>query len=193
MVNTGSLDGNEQITQVVLSDRLADLSDGRVEAWLVVLNLGGRDQDAAVEIGEHPLGACLGTIDSHNAEVLGTGLLDAGMKRSGRLGDGQKTTRAACLGLDIGSHPNTSWERDVESPNHHKVVRMARREELFLSEKPHTRGHCSILPQGGQWAEETRMRQVSVETRPEDDVARDSYCARVSVRERRRKSKRGVA
>jgi hypothetical protein len=37
------------------------------------------------------------------------------------------------------------------------------------------------------------MRQVSEETRPEDDVARDSHCARVSVRERRRKSNRNVA
>ena len=95
MVNTGSLDGDEHIAQVVLSDRLADPSDGRVEAWFVMLNLGGRDQDAAVEIGEHPLGACLGTIDSHDAEMLRPGLLNARMKRSGRLGDGQETTRSA--------------------------------------------------------------------------------------------------
>src|SRR6266566_5403575 len=110
MVNAGSFDGDKHIAQVVLSDRLADLGDGRVEAWLVMLNLGGRDEDAAVEIGEHPLRAYLGTIDSYDAEVLGTGLLDTRMKRSGRLGDGQETPRPARLGLDLGSQADTSWK-----------------------------------------------------------------------------------
>ena len=79
---------------------LADLGDHRVEARLVVFDHGGGDEDAAVEVGEHPLGAGLGTIDGHDAEVLGADLLDPGMERSGRLGDGQITTRAACSGLD---------------------------------------------------------------------------------------------
>ena len=46
---------------------------------------GGRDEDVAVEVGEHPLGAGLGTVEADDAEVLGSDLLDARVKDAGRL------------------------------------------------------------------------------------------------------------
>ena len=50
---------------------------------------GGRDEDVAVEVGEHQLGARLGTVDADDAEVLGTDVLDAWVEHAARLGDGR--------------------------------------------------------------------------------------------------------
>src|SRR5262245_47579345 len=90
-----------------------------------------RDQDAAVEIGEHPLGAGLGTIDSHDAEVLRCGLLDPGMQGAGRFGNRGETKRTAAAAAERSSHTNTSgWKR--ESSQTRRLVRMAGREEFSL-------------------------------------------------------------
>ena len=140
VVDARPLDGDDHVAQAVTSDRLADLGDHGVEAMPVVFDHGGWDEDAAVEVGEHPLGASLGTIDGHDAEVLGSDLLDPRMERPGRLGDGEIAPRSTCPRLEFGSHANTSWERDGESPIYRKVVRMAQREEEFLSTKPHSSG-----------------------------------------------------
>ncbi len=57
----------------------ADLLDGSGQFDAVVSDLGGRDQNIAVEVGKHPFGACLGTIDTDDAEVLRTDFLDPSM------------------------------------------------------------------------------------------------------------------
>ena len=77
-----------------VGEGLADLGDGGVEVGAVVGDRGGRDEDAAVEVGEQELGACLGAVDADDAEVFGTDLLDARMKDAARLADGgRRTTR----------------------------------------------------------------------------------------------------
>ena len=53
---------------------------GALEAGLIMLDDGGRDEDPAVEVGEHDLGPGLGTVDAEDAEVLGSDGLDPGMK-----------------------------------------------------------------------------------------------------------------
>ena len=45
---------------------------------LGVLNLGGWNENPAVEIGEHPFGPSLGKIYTDDAEVLWTDLLNTG-------------------------------------------------------------------------------------------------------------------
>ena len=42
-----------------------------------MLDDGEGDEDAAVEVGEHPVGAGLGRVDGDDAEVLGSDGLDA--------------------------------------------------------------------------------------------------------------------
>ena len=42
-----------------------------------MLDDGGRGEDGAREVGEHPLGAVLGAIDGDDAEVLGSNAFDA--------------------------------------------------------------------------------------------------------------------
>src|SRR5208337_4750446 len=129
MVDAGPLDGHEHISKAVRFHRAADLGDRRVKALLVVFDHGGWDEDASVEIGEHPLGTSLGTIHGHDTEVLGADLLNPRVERAGRFDNGQIALRATRSRLELGSHANTSDERDWESPNCRRVVRMAQRED----------------------------------------------------------------
>src|SRR5262249_8115316 len=48
-----------------------------IESGAGVLDRGQRNQDAAIEVGEHPVGAGLGRVDGDDAEVLGADRLDA--------------------------------------------------------------------------------------------------------------------
>ena len=99
MVDARPLDGHEHISQAVGFHHAADLGDRRVKALLVVFDHAGWDEDAAVEIGEHPLGTSLGTIHGHDTEVLGADLLDPRVERSGRLDDGEIVTVTRVLKL----------------------------------------------------------------------------------------------
>jgi len=75
------------------------------EAGLGVLHLGGVDSDAAVEVGEHPLGPGLGTIDADDAEMLRPDGLDSGSDHPARLVDGLGRGRGASFpGLESTSH-----------------------------------------------------------------------------------------
>jgi hypothetical protein len=67
---------------------LANLGDGGVEVGPVVGDHRGRDENAAVEVGEEELGAGLGAVEADDAEVFGTDLLDARMKDAAGLADG---------------------------------------------------------------------------------------------------------
>src|SRR5262249_54840557 len=108
MIGTGPFDGDRDIAEVMSRDRLPQGGDGLLEALPGMLDLGGFDQDAAVEIGEYPLGAGLGTIDRHDAEVLGCGHLDPGVNRAGWLDDRVVARRAASSPPGRSSHANTS-------------------------------------------------------------------------------------
>ena len=78
VVNAGPLDGDDDVAQAVTLDRLAELGDGGGEAMAIVLEHRGRNENAAIEVGQHPFGPGLGTIDSHDAEVVRPDLLDPG-------------------------------------------------------------------------------------------------------------------
>ena len=94
MIDARPLDGHELISKAVTLDGAADLRDHGVKALLVVFDHGGWDEDASVEIGEHPLGTSLGTIHGHDTEVLGADLLNPGVERAGRLDDGEIAPRS---------------------------------------------------------------------------------------------------
>ena len=53
---------------------------------------GRRDENAAIEIGQEELGACLGRVEADDAEVFRPHLLDAGMEQAARLADTTRRT-----------------------------------------------------------------------------------------------------
>jgi hypothetical protein len=63
------------------------LGDGGVQLGSVVGNGSGRDEDAAIEIGEEELGACFGAVEADDAEVFGANQLDAGVEDAAGLAD----------------------------------------------------------------------------------------------------------
>ena len=70
VIAAGAFDGDEAIVELVRGKGLADLGDGGVEVGSVVGDGGGRDEDVAVEVGEHPLGAGLGAVDSRRCRSV---------------------------------------------------------------------------------------------------------------------------
>ena len=88
-------------------DQVADLGRSRAERTLDrranpagLLDHGGSDEDAAVEVGEHPFGTGLGAIDGDDTEVLGSDPLDTGTDHATSLVDG----------LGSGSRASWTWE-----------------------------------------------------------------------------------
>ncbi len=77
VIAAGAFDGDEAIAQLVLVEGGADLGEGGVQFGPVVGDGRGREEHAAIEIGEQELGAFLGAVETDDAEVLGTDLLDA--------------------------------------------------------------------------------------------------------------------
>ena len=57
-----------------------------------MLDDGGRKQNIAIEVAQHPLGAGLGTIDADNAKMLRSDLLDARVNDAARLLQDLRTT-----------------------------------------------------------------------------------------------------
>jgi hypothetical protein len=80
VITSGSFDGDEEVAEVVLTDGLTQALDGVIEGGAVVFDEAWWDKEIAEEVGEHPFGSCLGTIDADDAEVLGADFLDAGME-----------------------------------------------------------------------------------------------------------------
>ncbi len=99
-----------------VGEGLAQLGDGAVEALAGVLDLGLLDQDVAVEIGEHPFRAGLGTIDGDDAEVLRSDLLDPGLDRARRFGNQGGAPGTTGLSADLSGHLDTSWGWETRSP-----------------------------------------------------------------------------
>src|SRR5205085_9241393 len=104
MVTASSFDGDEDIEDSVLGHRLADEGGRRFELDAVVRDLGRRDEDLAVEIGEHPFGACLGTVDADDAKMFGADLLDAWMDDTAWLVNKLGVARPGPLGGALGRH-----------------------------------------------------------------------------------------
>ena len=78
VITPGALHDHDQILELVGSHGLADLGEGMIERVAAMVQDRGSDQNLAVEVDEHPLGAGLGTIDGDDAEVLGADGPDAG-------------------------------------------------------------------------------------------------------------------
>jgi hypothetical protein len=85
VIAAGAFDGDEEIAEVVSGDGLPELLEGVVEGEAVVFDERGWDEDVAEEVGEHPFGAGLGTIDGDDAKVFGSDLLDARVEGAGGL------------------------------------------------------------------------------------------------------------
>src|SRR5262245_21104541 len=106
VVATGAFDGDQEVFQVVVVDRLAESIDGGVEGRPVVCEGRRSHEHVAIEIGEHPLGPGLGAIDRDDAEVLGPNFLDARVKRAARLLKNVRASRAGALARVRTGHQN---------------------------------------------------------------------------------------
>ena len=80
MIAAGAFDGDEAILELKGSKGLADLVHGGLEVGPVVVDPGGRDEDAAVEIGQEEFGADFGGVKADDAKVFRSDLLDPGME-----------------------------------------------------------------------------------------------------------------
>jgi hypothetical protein len=74
VITAGAFNGNEAIVNAMLLTSRDETGHRAIEFRPIVSDLGARNQDVAVEIGEHPFGPRLGTIDADDAEVLGANL-----------------------------------------------------------------------------------------------------------------------
>jgi hypothetical protein len=117
VIAAGTFDGHQAIAELVGGEGVPDLGDGGVEVGAVVGDGGGRQEDAAVEVGEEELGPRLGTVDADDAEVFGSDLLDAGVEHApglaetvdgpawGRASAGARTGHERSLRLKMGLIP----------------------------------------------------------------------------------------
>ena len=113
--------------------RLADAAraqpgnNGRVEGQAVMLHDGGRDQDVAVEVAQHPFGASLGAIDADEAEVLGADALHPRVDdAAGLLQDLPLASGPASLTALGGGHGNRPPKEGIVIPQFSKrAVRMS--------------------------------------------------------------------
>src|SRR5262249_28074118 len=81
-----------------------EVVDGGVESRAGVLDDGQGDEDAAVEVGEQPVGAGLGRVDGDDAEVLGSDSLDARGEQAVGLAEVLAAVGAAASGWRAGLH-----------------------------------------------------------------------------------------
>jgi hypothetical protein len=114
----GPLDGDDEIAEIVVGPSLADPGHEVFESLASRLDDGGINEDVAIEIGEHPFGAGLGTIDGNDAEVLGPDRLDPGMDRSRGLGNRSRAPGTARGAAGSSGHKDTSWEWERIGPKH---------------------------------------------------------------------------
>ena len=95
---------DDAVAEVVGREGLADLGDGGVEVGPVVDHEGGRDEDAAIEVGEQQLGAHFGAVEADDTEVFGTDLLDAGVEHAARLAGGASRSASGATSGTGSSH-----------------------------------------------------------------------------------------
>ena len=79
-----------------------------------MLNLGGWNENPAVEIGEHPLGPSLGTIDTNDTEVLRADPLDTWTDHAMSLVNALGAAQERFLDLAARAMGKTSWKESGE-------------------------------------------------------------------------------
>jgi hypothetical protein len=95
VIAAGAFDGDETVSNVMLRERGTDVSDSGFQFGTVVLERRGRDENIAIEVGDHELRACFGAVETDDSKVLGADLLNAGMEGAARLVNEQSSlTRA---------------------------------------------------------------------------------------------------
>lgn len=72
MIRAGHFDRDDVIADVMLFTRVTELCGGELQLSFLMLDLGWPDEDLSVEVTEHPLGSCLGTIDRDDAKAFRT-------------------------------------------------------------------------------------------------------------------------
>jgi hypothetical protein len=87
VIPTRALDGDDQVTKVVLAHNVSDLRDRGGESGPVMLDHDRRNEDVSIEIGEHPFGTGLRTVHADDAESLGPDFLHTRMNDAARLVD----------------------------------------------------------------------------------------------------------
>jgi hypothetical protein len=77
MINASHLDSSDQVLDPYFLTGLFDLSCHELQLTGSVLNAGGFDEHFAIEVAQHPFRSAFRTVDSDDAEVGGTNLLDS--------------------------------------------------------------------------------------------------------------------
>jgi len=119
VIGAGHLDSDDVIAKLMLLTRVAELTGGEFELCFLMFDLGGRDQNFSIEVAQHPLGSCFGTIDGDDAEVFRSDitnpLVDDAARFSERgLGDLAILVPTGLSGLSCGTHSNNSIVRGSE-------------------------------------------------------------------------------
>jgi hypothetical protein len=123
VVVAGALDGDDEVAEVVIGHGLANAGREVGERLAGMLDRRRVDEDVAIEIGEHPFGPGLDTIDGDDAEVLGANLLDHGVDGTRGLGDRDRAPMPACGPAGRDGHTDTSGfvgrgiPNPLDSPN----------------------------------------------------------------------------
>src|SRR5580704_8656303 len=95
VIAASAFDGDEAVVELVGGKGMPDLGDRSSEVGTIVVDLGGWEEDAAVEVGEQELGASLGAVEADDAEVFGPDQLDARMEHPPGLTGGDRRRVAA--------------------------------------------------------------------------------------------------
>ena len=126
VVGAGHLDTRNGVLDAGGFESFADQADGQLEFGSTMLDRGGRHENLAIEVTQHPLGSILGTIDADNAEVLRPDLLHAGLNDARRLSqDGLRKSLRPLLGtfftvFNVGNHDNCLSVKRCSSNISHK-------------------------------------------------------------------------
>src|SRR5690242_14321538 len=136
MRRAGLLDGDDRVAEVLLGDGAPEVGDGGVESRAGVLDGGQGDEDAAVEVGEQPVGAGLGRVDGDDAEVFGPDGLDPRGEQAVGLAEVLAAVGAAASGSRAALHGwgLRGWLRVDTTPAWRPTGRR-RREEIYSLSK----------------------------------------------------------
>jgi len=89
VIISGALNGNQEVTELVLADGVSQQGDHVLQLGARMFDRGGLQEDASIEVAEHPARALLGAIHGDNSEVLGSDGLDALVQQAAGLGKGE--------------------------------------------------------------------------------------------------------
>jgi hypothetical protein len=133
VITPGAFHHNDEVAQLVRSDALADQGDAVIEGITLVVEKGGKDQDLAIEVGEHPLGAGLGAIDRDDAEVLRSHGSDAGRDDALRFTQVLQIPRLLAITATSTESHDLDLHKGRETPTPSMEVSPAQQIKNFLS------------------------------------------------------------